>query len=317
MHPQALFRIGSVEIYAYGICMAAGIIACFVFLMIAMWKMKFNEEATDKILIIGVVGTGFGIFAAALFQGLYNFIENPQAGFSLSGMTFIGGLIGGVVSFLGVYWLYIYLIAPRTKIKLLQNHMNATLTDALPFIPIGIVIAHAFGRLGCFFAGCCYGMPTDSWVGLPCSAPGGRHSDVLVVPTQLFECIFLVVLAAVMIVLYFKFRFNYNFALYLFSYGVWRFFIEFVRDDPRGEFLGKALTPSQIWSVVMALAGIGYIFLQYYVFEKHMKHPELAAEKAEAAGGADSTDGTNGANGAAACNAEGANGEAANGAKTN
>lgn len=285
MHPQPLFTIAGHGIYAYGICMAVGILACFGFLLFTMWKQKFNEDATNKILVIGVLGTGFGIFSAMIFQAIYNYIDNPQAGFNLGGsMTFIGGLIGGVASFLIVYWLYIYVIAPRTKIKLLKNNMNATLTDALPFIPIGIVIAHAFGRLGCLFAGCCYGksvsdFPGHVW-GLPVSAPNGVHSDNLVVPTQLYECIFLVILGVIMAVLYFRFRFNYNFALYAFAYGVWRFFIEFVRGDERGEFIGSALSPSQIWSLVMAIAGIGYIFLQAFVLQKHMKNPFLPKQAA-------------------------------------
>ncbi len=268
--------MGSLEVYLYGICMAAGIIACFGFLMYTMWKKNFNDEATDKILLIGIFGTGFGILSAALFQGLYNYIDNPAGGFNLSGMTFIGGLIGGVVSFLGVYWLYIYVIAPRTKIKLLQNNMNGTLTDALPFIPVGISIAHAFGRLGCFFGGCCYGMEAE-W-GLYCA---GSYSNGIymqgpkVVPLQLFEMAFLVVLAVVMAVLYFKFRFNYNFGLYAIAYGVWRFGIEFARGDERGQFIGTALSPSQFWSIIMVLVGVGYFFLQYYVLAKHMKHPEL------------------------------------------
>ena len=268
--------MGSLEVYLYGICMAAGIIACFGFLMYTMWKKNFNDEATDKILLIGIFGTGFGILSAALFQGLYTYIDNPAGGFNLSGMTFIGGLIGGVVSFLGVYCLYIYVIAPRTKIKLLQNNMNGTLTDALPFIPVGISIAHAFGRLGCFFGGCCYGMEAE-W-GLYCA---GSYSNGIytqgpkVVPLQLFEMAFLIVLAVVMAVLYFKFRFNYNFGLYAIAYGVWRFGIEFARGDERGQFIGTALSPSQFWSIIMVLVGVGYFFLQYYVLAKHMKHPEL------------------------------------------
>ena len=282
MHPEPLFTIGSYGIYAYGICMAAGIILCFVFLLFTMWKMKFNEPATNKILLIGIFGTGFGIFCAMLFQSTYNYIANPSAGFRLNGsMTFIGGLIGGVVSFLVVYWVYIYLIAPRTNIKFLQNNMNATLTDALPFIPIGIVIAHAFGRLGCLFGGCCYGVEaTDGIWGLPCSAPHGHQLSTLVIPTQLYECLFLVALGILMAVLYFKFKFNYNFSLYLIAYGVWRFLIEYIRGDSRGKLIpGVSLYPSQIWSIVMVAAGIGYIFLQKYLFSKNMKNPWM--QKAE------------------------------------
>lgn len=279
MHPQPLFSIGPFSVYAYGLCMAIGIIACFAFLMFTMWKMKFNEDAADKILIIGAAGTGFGIFAAMLFQSVYNYIENPSAGFSLGGMTFIGGLIGGVLSFLGVYWLYIYVIAPRTKIKLLQNNMNATLTDALPFIPIGIVIAHAFGRLGCLFGGCCYGKVAGEGVwGLPCS----QYDDLLRIPTQLYEMFFLVALGVVMAVLYFKFRFYHNFGLYAIAYGIWRFIIEYFRADDRGVLIPGALYPSQIWSIVMVVLSVGYILLQHYVLAKHMKHPELIKQEVEA-----------------------------------
>ena len=279
MHPEALIyftsdhSVGAPGLYAYGLCMGLGIILCFVFLLVTMWKKKFNETASDVILLIGIFGTGFGIFAAMLFQSFYNFIANPSAGFHLGGMTFIGGLIGGVASFLGVYFLYMYVVRPRTKIKALTKPMNATLTDALPFIPIGICIAHALGRLGCFFAGCCYGMETDAWYGIACAAPNSHTLPVTVVPTQLFEMIFLLILASVMAVLYFKYRFNYNFSVYMIAYGIWRFLIEFVRDDSRGELVGKLITPSQFWSILMVILGVGYIFLQKYVLAKNMKNP--------------------------------------------
>ena len=282
MHPEALIyftsdhSLGSPGIYPYGLCIAVGIILCFGFLFYTMWKKKFNEASSDTILLIGIFATAFGFLVAALFQATYNYIENPAAGFDLgSGITFIGGLIGGVAGFLGVYFLYMYVVRPRTKIKFLTKPMNATLTDALPFIPIGICIAHAFGRLGCFFGGCCYGMETDAWYGIACA--GGPEK---VIPTQLFEMIFLLVLAAVMAFLYFKYRFNYNFSVYLIAYGIWRFLIEYLRDDARGSFIGS-VTPSQFWSIIMIPLGVGYIFLQMYVLSKQMKHPELeGAEKA-------------------------------------
>lgn len=271
MHPEPIFKIFGHGVYLYGICMALGIILCFVFLMIAFRKRGFNEASSDVILFIGAFGTGFGVLSATLFQGLYNYIADPSAGFNLGSMTFIGGLIGGVVSFVGVYLLYMYVIRPRANVKWLNPELNATLTDALPIIPVGITIAHAFGRLGCFFGGCCYGKPTSSWIGLPCA--DGVYGNV--VPVQLFEMSFLVILGTVMAALYFKLGFKYNFSLYAIAYGVWRFGIEYARADERGRFLGTALTPSQFWSIVMVLVGIGYAFLQYYVLEENMKHPEL------------------------------------------
>ena len=86
-----------------------------------------------------------------------------------------------------------------------------------------------------------------------------------------------------MAVLYFRFKFNYNFAVYAIAYGVWRFIIEFVRGDvtERGKLFGDTLFPSQIWSIVMVILGIGYIFIQMYFFSKLMKHPELNECKAK------------------------------------
>ena len=288
-----LFSIGAVSVYPYGLCMAAGIICCFVFLYITMTKMNFNEETIDKLLLFGIFATAFGVFMAMVFQALYDYIENPAAGFDLgSAMTFQGGLIGGVSSFLLLWNLYIFVIAPRAKSKLLSNHMNAGLCDALPFIPPSITIAHAFGRLGCTFAGCCHGAETDAWYGIFMHTPDAGY--IKVVPTQLFECIFLVLLSVIMIVLFFKFKFNYNLSVYLISYGVWRFHKEFVRDDYRGSFVA-GMTPSQFWSIVMVIFGIGYIFLYKYVLKGMMKHPELqppvnSKEKAEEEAGKSQTD---------------------------
>ncbi len=259
--------------------MAVGIILCFTFLYFSMQKFNYNDEAIDKMLIIGICATAFGVFMAMVFQALYDYIAHPSQGFKLGdAMTFYGGLIGGVVSFLAVWNLYVFVIAPRTKIKLLQNNMNASLTDALKLAPIGLTIAHAFGRLGCTFAGCCHGGETDAWYGIwmyiDRNNSGYPTSDaVKVVPTQLFECLFLLVLTAVMVILLFKFKFKYNLGVYAIAYGIWRFVIEYVRKDYRGSFIG-AITPSQFWSIIIVILGIAYFFIYKYWLYRFEKHPE-------------------------------------------
>lgn len=278
MHPEPLFSIFGNGVTLYGIFNAVGVLSCFVLLYFIMRIKKFNDASSDTILLIGIIATGFGFLAAALFQGFYNLIANPKGGFDIkSGRTFIGGLIGGIALFLGVWNLYIYVIYPRLKAKYPKIEMNAALNDAVPFIPIGICVAHAFGRLGCFFGGCCYGMEAE-W-GLPCEA----WSDVNVIPTQLFEMAFLFILAGVMAVLYFKTKFRNNLSVYLIAYGIWRFALEYLRDDDRGEiWRGANVTPSQFWSILMVIIGIGYIFAHIYYFRKLMKHPELSAQAAMA-----------------------------------
>lgn len=264
--------------YPYGLCMAVGIILCFVFLMFTTRKRNFNEEAADKLIFIGIFATLFGILMAAIVQGIYNVIAGGK--FDLGSMTFLGGLIGGVGGFLIVWNLFVFVVAPRANnsqnklvVKLFGDHMNASLADALPFIPPAITIAHAFGRLGCTLAGCCYGKETDAWYGIFMHTEKFGYAKVI--PTQLFECIFLLVLSAVMIVLFFRFNFKCNFAVYLMAYGIWRFLIEFIRADYRGGVQGALLSPSQILSLVMVPLGVGYIFLQKYVLSRFMRHPEL------------------------------------------
>lgn len=269
MHPEPIFRIFGQGVYLYGICFALGVIACFGFLMFTMWYKKFSETSSNAIIFIGIIATAFGALSGMIFQGIYDVIEGKE--FSLNGMTFIGGLIGGVVSFLAIWNLYVFVIRPHTKIKALKGEMNAGLCDALPFIPIGIAIAHAFGRFGCFWGGCCYGIEVE-W-GLPCAANSTKN----VMPTQLFEMSFLIILAVVMAVLYFKFKLNYNFAVYSIGYGIFRFIIEYYRADDRGELIGQ-ISPSQFWGIVMVILGIVYIVVQYFYLAKLMKHPENSVE---------------------------------------
>lgn len=265
MYPNTLFSIFGPDVTLYSLCMAAGIICCFLFLWVTLKKAGFNNDARDIILCTGLLAVPVGIFFAMLFQSIYDYLDDPTATFRLTGkMTFLGGLIGGAVAYLLFCNLYMYVIAPRTKIRWLKNNANAGLCDALPVIPIGISLAHAFGRLGCFFAGCCSGEPSDAWFAIACSE---TYPGVRVVPVQLFECLFLLVLSGVMAFLWFRFRCGYNLSVYSIGYGVWRFCIEFLRGDARGSFVGT-LSPSQFWSLILIVCGIAYIFLYRFVLRK-------------------------------------------------
>ena len=151
-------------------------------------------------------------------------------------------MIGGVVAFLVGYAIF-------------RKKYEARLVDIMPIVPCCITIAHAFGRVGCFFAGCCYGRPTEGIFGVCFPNVAGK-----VHPTQLYEAAFLFLLFAVCSYLLLKKGFKHNMSLYLIAYGIFRFLIEYVRNDERGELLGF-ITPSQFWSVLMVGLGIGLIFI--------------------------------------------------------
>ncbi len=237
-------------IYMYGIMIGVGLAVAFIVLILYCKRMKIDEKFSDFVFMNGIFAVLFGFLSASLFQAFYNYIDNPEKGFKLGGgMTFLGGLIGGVVIFLVVYIFF-------------EKKYETKLYEVLTIVPCVITVAHAFGRLGCFFAGCCYGKPTDSFLGV--TFPG--HSQA-VHPTQLYEAAFLFVLFAVFTFLIYKYEFKHNMSLYLICYGIFRFSIEFLRGDHRGELLGF-ISPSQTWSFLMVVIGIGLYFLVEFWYKK-------------------------------------------------
>ena len=102
------------------------------------------------------------------------------------------------------------------------------------FVPC-ISIAQGFGRIGCFLAGCCYGRPTKSWIGVIFRNSPYAPNGVKVIPTQLFSSAgdFLIFY---LLTVYAKKRKTPGqvTAMYFVLYSIGRFIIEIFRDDKRG-----------------------------------------------------------------------------------
>lgn len=237
------------KVHMYGVMIAVGILACFAVLFYTSKKKGLQENFTDFVFYNAIVAIVIGFGSAAVFQAFYDFIENPSAGFHIEkdgGITFIGGLIGGVASFLLGYAIF-------------RKRYTTKLIDLLPIAPCCILIAHAFGRVGCFFAGCCYGKTTDSIFGMKFPKIAEK-----VYPTMLYEAIFLFLLFGVLFYLLMRKNFRHNMSVYLMAYGIFRFFIEYLRGDHRGELVA-GISPSQFWSILMVVFGVGLIFLMNYL----------------------------------------------------
>lgn len=249
MYPDELF----LGIHLYGVMIAVGILACFAVLFYYSKKKAVNPEFVDFVFYTAIAAIVVGFLSAALFQATYNYIKNPEAGFRFgSGITFIGGLIGGVATFLIIYFIF-------------RKKLNGKITDIISIAPCCIVIAHAFGRIGCAFAGCCYGQVTESGIAM-------FNHGAWRVPTQLYEAFFLFVLFFIFSYLVLFKNFKHNLSLYLILYGIFRFFIEYARGDERGQiFKGVDISPSQVWSIVMVLASV----VVYFILDRAFKKAEL------------------------------------------
>ncbi len=273
MYPDELFHFLGVSIDLYTICFVVGIIACLVYTIVAMKVCGYSSSASDTIIIIGIFAIIIGLLSAFLFQAFYNFLANPSGGLRFEGMTFIGGLIGGVIAFVAIYFIFVYGINPHFKDgNFFKVNMNKGIWFLVRIAPISITIAHGFGRIGCLFAGCCHGKVTEEWYGIWNATVGAKT-----VPIPLYEAIFLFVLSAVMILLLFKFRSKDTMAIYLVSYGIWRFIIEFFRDDYRGDFI-PGLSPSQFWSIIMVVGGVAIFFIYRY-FDKKIEAKQFLKEE--------------------------------------
>lgn len=258
MLPNPLF----LNVHMYGIMIAVGILFAFLVLFRYSKKLGLPGKLTDLVYYDGIASILLGFGFAALFQATYNYIEHPENGFHLGeGITFLGGMIGGTVVYLIIWMIF------RKKVP-------GNLYDIMPVIPCMITVGHAFGRIGCFFAGCCYGKPTDSIFGV--QFPGAYFEQLgKVHPTQLYEAAFLFVLFGVLTWLLLKKKFQYTMTVYLASYGVFRFFIEFLRYDDRGQ-LGKLLSPSQTMSLVF----LGLAVLAFFLQRNYLKNKPAATAAA-------------------------------------
>ena len=217
-------------------------------------KIGVPKKLYRDLLIVIIATAYFGILFAMLFENLYEAIKasvNGQVPHWTWGMTFYGGLIGGVATFVIMYRFYY-----------LKNKNNPVFTCILRIAPACIALGHAFGRIGCFLSGCCYGIEThSSW---DIYFPVHDHSYL---PTQLIEMSFLFILAGVLIYLAFKKVTDYTFLIYMLAYGIFRFVIEFFRGDERGQLAG--LSPSQYWCIIIVLAVVPvYFILSKYFFNR-------------------------------------------------
>lgn len=243
MYPE-LLHIGSFTLYSYALFVVIGLFAAAFTFRILADKTGLPDRAYNFYLLTGIGSIAVGFLSAMLFQSVYYLIETGE--WTFGAMTFMGGLIGGVACFILVTAL------------LAKKEYKAHFWRVANLLAPSILVAHAFGRIGCFLNGCCYGRVTDGPLGV--LFPG--HTEK-VIPTQLIESAFLFVLFAVLLVLILRYkRGNLPMLVYLYAYSVFRFILEFFRGDDRGEFLG-GLTPSQWQSVFMLLIAV---LLTIYLF---------------------------------------------------
>ncbi len=257
MHPQALFTVFGQEVNLYGIFIGVCIIACFIVYWIYTSKAKMDKDLQDFIFFVAVIAIVLGFLFAKLFQAFYIWLETGEFNFKEAGITVMGGLIGGAGMFLLAYFVGGNYYFTKSKKGIHIKEFGKILRIA----PCCIAIAHSIGRISCLMAGCCHG----AYLGQEYVVGGiwmkGTVNDLprwgYYVPTQLYEALFLLALFVVLSIMFFK-KSNIMMHVYLISYAVWRFIIEFFRADAARSGL-PGLYPSQWMSIVFLLIGVGLL----------------------------------------------------------
>lgn len=213
------------EISVFAICVSLGTVFMVLILYLELKKqnrLKEIEYILPKIAISGMAG----YVAAAVYDFIFKFIEYGVL--KIYGISFYGGLLGAMFSM----WLLLKITSKRTKI---------TVFEWLELLVIPFIVFHIFGRIACFFGGCCYGKYADNCftVCFPNNESAGIfHNGRECYPTQLFEALTLILILLVVMALKNKFK------GYLILYSVARFMLEFLRGDDRGAKIG-VFSPSQ------------------------------------------------------------------------
>ncbi len=250
MHPL-LFKIGPVPIYTYGVLVAAGFL---LGLGLAVRQGRKEGIPSYKITDLGFYILLSAIVGSRLFFILIHashYLKNPLEIFKIweGGLVFYGGFIFAI---------------PTTLWYIKKNALNVWNTGDL-FAP-SIAVGHAIGRIGCFFAGCCYGRPAE---GLPWSVTFTDPQSLARIgvplhPTQLYESFgeFTIFILLITLRRYKSFQ-GQLFLTYILFYSVLRFIVEFYRGDPGRGFLTSHLSLSQGISILACLvAVVGLIVLR-------------------------------------------------------
>ena len=255
---QGVWNLGPIPIRAYALCIIAGIV-------VAVWwgNRRYEERGGQKGLItdIAIWAVPFGIVGGRLYHVITDhqlYFGPGGAGLGAALRIWDGGLgIWGAVT-LGALGAWIG--ARRAGVLL------PPVADA---IAPGIALAQAIGRWGNYFNQELFGSPTTLPWGLeidPAHRPAGYEQFATFHPTFLYESLWLIGVAVVVVWADRRFRMGHGraFALYVLLYCTGRLWIEALRIDEANHIMGLRLN---IWTAV--LVGIGA--LAYLVFSSRAR----------------------------------------------
>ncbi|MGA2515936.1 MAG: prolipoprotein diacylglyceryl transferase [Thermodesulfobacteriota bacterium] len=257
MHP-ILFQFGNFHIYAYGFFVVVGFCVAAVLSVLKIRKsdIKLPLENVADLFFYTVLSAFLGSRILFILINFDVYRQHPLQMFKIweGGLVFYGGLIpAAAVAFGYMRWRRL----PTWKLADLIS----------PLIALGL----SFGRIGCFFAGCCYGRETSlPWAVVFKNPNSLARLNVPLHPTQLYDAAN--GLAIFLFLSWMSKRKTFDgqiFWLFVLLYSVTRFFIEIFRGDPRGFLFGDLFSTSQGIGILLAILSL---FMLFYMEKRHRRY---------------------------------------------
>jgi phosphatidylglycerol:prolipoprotein diacylglycerol transferase len=247
MYPE-LFHFGSFTVYGYGFCIMLGAFLGYLYLLREgnLYNLSSDKAAQMAMLIFVASYLGGKVFLWIASWDYY--MQNPAKMFEINGSGFV------------FYGSFIFSIAGL----LVFFKLNKLKPDAmLDILAVTVAIVHGFGKVGCFLAGCCYGISCNPSVGvIYTNSKSIAPLHVSLYPVQLidaaiiFGCLLLILLAKKNKALTGKYMLIYGIV-----YSTGRFFTEFIRGDDGRGYWGP-LSQSQWIGIVVILFCMVLFFRQ-------------------------------------------------------
>ncbi|MBR2750003.1 MAG: prolipoprotein diacylglyceryl transferase [Clostridiales bacterium] len=236
------FNIFGRQIPAYGLLIVLG---AFIANVIGYFLVKHEKKSFDDFMLVEAYCILGGFLGAKILYLIVTFNDIEwnrifEADYfnavMKGGFVFYGGLIGGAAA---------ALLAGKLH-KLEISYYFTHCIFLIPFI-------HGFGRVGCFMAGCCYGVPYDGPLAVVFPDNSLALHGVKLFPVQIVEAVFLIIISMIVLFLTVKIKSRFTVEAYLLLYSVLRFILENYRYDPeRGYFMG--VSTSQ-WISILLFTG--------------------------------------------------------------
>ncbi len=242
MHP-VLFEFDlfglDLTIYSYGFMIVVGAITAGYY-MYRQANKQFNASFdTINSLFLLLLAAGFvGGKAFLFFEQPAFYLENPGQLLKGRGFVFYGSLVFCIVSML------LFFRAKKLPVR-----------PMLDIMAVVTCIVHFFGRIGCFLAGCCYGVESHGPLAVIFNDPMclARPLNTPLHPTQLYSAGMILLILVILLLLKPRKKFDGQlFLLYLMLYAIGRSIVEIFRgDEIRGYIIPDILSHSQGISLII------------------------------------------------------------------